>query len=183
MLPDGAPACAAAGDAALVLLATRGVLRLRELHKHDHDAPPAPEGAADSDGADITCVCAAPAGGAWWAWWGDTRGRLRRLRLPPRAAAKRPAELLPALPPLPAARLEPAQAETLLEGTTGSEVRGVAVDPVSERVYWTSVSTGAPGGGVEGALHVAALDGRRRVTLWRQRGAEPDDVIISIQTG
>lgn len=45
--------------------------------------------------AEISCVAVAPLNGTWWAYWGDARGRVRRARLPPRAA---PA-LAPALVP------------------------------------------------------------------------------------
>ncbi|CAH0717533.1 unnamed protein product, partial [Brenthis ino] len=176
-LADGTLTCEATGEKAKLLVASNGVLRLLELHKHDHE-PPLPD---DPDSAEIVSVCAAPVGGAWWAWWGDARGRVRRLRL--RApAAKRPAELLPALPPPPAAPApaDLARADTVVGG--GGVVRGVAVDPLSERLYWTSVTQGGAGG-VLGALHAATLDGRRRVTLWQQPGAEPDDVVISVETG
>ncbi|KPJ02990.1 Low-density lipoprotein receptor-related protein 8 [Papilio xuthus] len=65
------------------------------------------------------------------------------------------------------------------------EIRGVGVDWVSGRVYWTAVEAGRGGQGGEqwGALRVAAADGRRRVTLWRRRGAEPDDLVIASEQG
>ncbi|CAH2097282.1 unnamed protein product [Euphydryas editha] len=175
-LPDGTLSCEATGEKAKVLVASNGALRLLELHKHDHDPLPT----SQPDSPEIVSLAVAPVGGAWWAWWADAAGRVRRLRLPAAARGKlppgAPPERLPALP----ATLPPlADAETVVSGA--GVVRGVAVDPLAERLYWTSVRD-APGGPL-GALHVAALDGRRRVTLWQQPGAEPDDVVISVQTG
>lgn len=124
-------------------------------------------------------LAVAPVGGVWWAWWGDAAGRVRRVRLPSAARAKLPPGAPPALAPaLPDTLPSLRDAETLVAATG---VRGVAVDPVAERLYWTGVVR-TPGGPL-GVLNVAALDGRRRVTLWREPGAEPDDVVISVQTG
>ncbi|XP_068625234.1 prolow-density lipoprotein receptor-related protein 1 [Battus philenor] len=166
-LADGTLTCEAIGEKAKLVVAVGGALQLWEMHKHEHE-PEAPE---EPDAAEISSVAVAPINGSWWAYWGDARGRLRRVRLPSVASA------------LPT-RLPPAHlAETLAQG---GAVRGVALDWVSGRVYWTSLE--AVGGGARpadqyGALHVAALDGRRRVTLWRRRGAEPDDVLIANDEG
>lgn len=128
-------------------------------------------------------LAVAPVGGSWWAWWGDAAGRVRRVRLPPAARAKLP----PGAPPGPAPAL-PAALPAALPPLSDAEtvvalagVRGVAVDPLAERLYWTGVRQ-TPDGPL-GTLTVAGLDGRRRVTLWQEPGAEPDDVVISVQTG
>ncbi|XP_046973357.1 prolow-density lipoprotein receptor-related protein 1 [Vanessa cardui] len=191
-LPDGTLSCEATGEKAKVVVASNGALRLMELHKHDHEPPPADQ----PDNAEIVSLAVAPVGGAWWAWWADGAGRVRRVRLrsapPARAKLAAPAAHA-ALPALPDALPDTADADTVVND--GGIVRGVAVDPVSERLYWTSVRAAPPATrdalgvlrarehGTVGALHVAALDGRRRVTLWQQPGAEPDDVAISVQTG
>ncbi|XP_041974246.1 low-density lipoprotein receptor-related protein 1 [Aricia agestis] len=175
---DGTLGCEATGEKARALVAGGGALRLRELYKHDHDAPPpAP------DTTEIVSVGAAPLGGAWWVWWGDERGRVRRMRLTP--APKRPARAVDrvATPPLPDVLPPMVKAETIIkeEGT----IRGVAVDPVSGRVYWTVVySTGAGGSGEgQGAVRAAEANGRRAVTLWTRAAAEPDDIVLHLDTG
>ncbi|XP_039746200.1 low-density lipoprotein receptor-related protein 1 [Pararge aegeria] len=156
--PGRTLACEPAGEEARLLVASRGELRLLDLHKREREHEPA---APHEQGPEIVCLAAAPVDGAWWAWWGDAWGRVRRLRLAWGVAP----------------RMARAQGVA-----TAQEVRGVGVDPVARRLYWSSVRS-ARAGGVLGALHVAALDGRRRATLWAQAGAEPDDVVVSVATG
>ncbi|XP_045761801.1 platelet endothelial aggregation receptor 1-like [Maniola jurtina] len=159
------------GDKAKLLVASGGALRLLDPHKHEHEREREHEleGPRVASSPEIVCLTAAPVAGWWWAWWGDAWGRVRRLRLG-------------VLPGVPGAPPDASTAQTLLQARAGEAVRGVAVDPAGRRLYWTSVARAAHGG-VVGALHVAMLDGRRRVTLWTQAGAEPDDVVVSVDTG
>lgn len=57
-------------------------------------------------------------------------------------------------------------------------MRGVAVDAVAGRLYWTAVFARPGAGDATGAVYVAALDGRRRVTLFARPDAEPDDILV-----
>lgn len=59
----------------------------------------------------------------------------------------------------------------------------MAVDHVSQRVYWTTAGArDGGGGGGGGGVHVAALDGRRRAALYRRDGCEPDDIVLHNET-
>ncbi|VVC90257.1 unnamed protein product [Leptidea sinapis] len=60
-------------------------------------------------------------------------------------------------------------------------VRGVAVDGAGARIYWTAVVRGRGEG--RGEVRSADGDGRRRVTMWSERGAEPDDIVVCVETG
>lgn len=55
-------------------------------------------------------------------------------------------------------------------------VRGVAVEWVSRRLYWTEAGAG-------GGVHCAALDGARRTALVLRDDAEPDDIVLHNDTG
>ncbi|XP_049880284.1 low-density lipoprotein receptor-related protein 1 [Pectinophora gossypiella] len=158
-LPDGSLTCEGDGDKAKVIVAESGVLRMWELHKQEHDHSEEP---VDIDKSEITSIAVALLGGRWWAWWADAAGRMRRLDVTEAAAA----------PPAPlAAHL----ASDVVRD--GGIIRGIAIDAVSQRVYWTAVQA-APGRAGVGAVYCAALDGRRRRTLYSSAGAEPDDIVI-----
>ncbi|CAK1543699.1 unnamed protein product [Leptosia nina] len=170
VLADKRVTCEAQGEEARVLVWSRGRLRLWELLKHEHrDASH-----RENDTLELTSLAAALVDGEWWTWWGDGAGRLRRLRLGSlRPAGARHDALLP-WPDVPA---DGGDLESIVSHC--GSIRGVALDAVAGRVYWTAVEED----GARGYVGSAALDGRRRVTVWRKRGAEPDDVVVSAETG
>ncbi|KAH9629929.1 hypothetical protein HF086_017444 [Spodoptera exigua] len=155
-LADGTLTCEALGDKPLVLVAAGGALHLWEPHKQaPAAAPPASRSPDAPPLVDITCAAAALVGAQWWLVWGDAGGALQAAdatALLAAAGAARAAQLA-ALAAREVARAEGA-------------VRGVALDAAARRVYWSSA-------GADGALHVAALDGRRRATLYRRAGPSP----------
>ncbi|KAJ0171238.1 hypothetical protein K1T71_012788 [Dendrolimus kikuchii] len=173
LLPDGAHTCEAIGDKAAVLVAEGGRVRLWEQHKRngdadaaaailDEDARPAPQG------SEITSMCGAPAGGAgggWWLWWGEEGGRIMRRDISALVRGEAPDSN--------------AHAQDQVIVRDAGIVRGVAVDWVSQRVYWTAAGAGAEGGG---GVYCAAADGRRRVTLFSWDSSEPDDIVIHNET-
>lgn len=144
------------------MIAVGGALRVWEAHKNDAPGPPGPAALPAPpvpSAPSITALSGARVAGRWWLVWGDTAGRLRR--------ADVSALLRPGAPRTPALG---ADSELVL--SSDEEVRGVALDGAAARVYWTAV--GAAGG----AVRVAALDGRRRATLFRRDSAEPDDLVL-----
>ncbi|XP_045484331.1 low-density lipoprotein receptor-related protein 1B [Pieris rapae] len=168
ILADKTVTCEAQGEAARVAVWSRGRLRVWDLNKHEphYDTPH-----TNNESVLVTSVTAAAVEGVWWAWWGDNKGRVRRLRLGSLQPAGEGRDPLLPWPDTPA---DGSESETV--ATVTGEVRGVAIDVVSGRVFWTAVD------GSRGAVASAALDGRRRVTLWAQRGAEPDDIVVSADT-
>lgn len=149
----------------------------------------------------ITSVAVALVEGAWRVWWGEESGqlgtrdaehllaagtlgntrdhvivRIRRVRVLACARARVCACSRVRTPHTVATLSVRRQVRE------AGAVRGVAVDWVAARLYWTAATAGAAGLG-GGAVRVAALDGRRRVTLYKREGAEPDDIVIHNQTG
>ncbi|XP_059055812.1 prolow-density lipoprotein receptor-related protein 1-like, partial [Achroia grisella] len=188
-LPDGSFACEAQG--ARLVVASGGALLHWELHRqqphphpqthpqtHPHPqqrarrlAPPALPPSAYTlaeGGGEVVSACGAQVDGAWRLWWAAADGGLRHARLPP---APQPG-------PAPAAPPAPADAELIMSAGTGGSARAVAVDGPTRRLYWTA--TLQPRGG---AVYVAALDARRRVTLYTHDDAEPDDIVLHLDNG
>lgn len=145
------------GDKPLVVVAWGGALHVWEPHKanepdtteHEHDARDVP---------DVTCAAGARVGGTWWVVWGDALGRVLRADV---SAHMRPARSRRA------ARAGLVSNPEVIISAAGA-VRGLALDALAGRVYWSG----------DGAVRVAALDGRRRSTVFRHDGAEPADLVL-----
>ncbi|XP_073962880.1 uncharacterized protein [Choristoneura fumiferana] len=171
-LPDNTWTCEAVGEKAQVVVAINGSLRAWELTKRERDARVLYEN-HEEDSAEITSVAVGWVNSSWMVWWADSEGRLRAL------------DATPALRPDADAGLLPPLAKLLIQDP--GIIRGVAFDWVSQRLYLTSVTRGGadgPGGSHEsvGAVAVCAPDGRRRVTLARRPGSEPDDILVHNNT-
>ncbi|KAI5636205.1 low-density lipoprotein receptor domain class A domain-containing protein [Phthorimaea operculella] len=148
------------GDKAKVVVAESGSLRLWELHKHEHDNQ---QGIGNTQKPDISTIAVALIDQSWWVWWGDENGSIRRLDIS--------SFVHNSSGPLV---LSMTHSEPIVKD--GGVIRGVAIDWVSKRIYWTTVQVATRE--TTGAVYCAALDGRRRRALYTRRYGEPDDILL-----
>ncbi|XP_050671309.1 prolow-density lipoprotein receptor-related protein 1-like [Leptidea sinapis] len=176
-LPDGGATCQAQGGEARLAVWSWSAVRVWELHKHEHDARDQPALNYNSS-IEVSSLDVAPLDGEWWAWWGDSAGAIRRIRLAGTSGSTADPGAVPQLPS-PDVPLDMGQAELIVQ--EDGAVRGVAVDGAGARICWTAVVRGRGEG--RGEVRSADGDGRRRVTMWSERGAEPDDIVVCVETG
>ncbi|KAJ2938963.1 hypothetical protein O0L34_g17775 [Tuta absoluta] len=160
LLPDNSLTCEAVGDKAKVVVAESGSLRLWELHKHEHDNQ---QGIGNTHKPDISTIAVALVDNGWWVWWGDESGAIRRLDIST-FVHNSSGPLVVSV----------THSETIVKD--GGVIRGVAIDWVSKRIYWTTVQVATRE--TTGAVYCAALDGRRRRALYTRRYGEPDDILL-----
>ncbi|KAL4706159.1 hypothetical protein ACJJTC_013624, partial [Scirpophaga incertulas] len=182
-LADGNHTCEFEGDAPLMVVCSGGWVHVRSIHR----AVSGPDVFADQwrsdneSSVEISGMAAARIGGDTWLYWGDTAGRLRRARLPTDADRTASDHLRSSGNATAAPLLDTLHHSTLM--SSEQVIRGVAIDPIASRVYWTAVPAGGhragpPAAAPRGVL-AAPLDLAHRALVFTHHLSDPGDIVVN----